>query len=63
MGLFMYQSQHGFMNSTQAYLGSVRLCPSCCGQKPKDGFRMHDGQEICKDCRDEALFEMEANNE
>lgn len=53
MGLFMYSSQSSRQTSTQAYLGSVALCPMCKGQKPKDTFKIVDGQSICKDCQDE----------
>ena len=59
MGLFIYGSIHTKHNSTQEYLGSVRMCPSCNGQKPKETFRMVDGQSICQDCQDELQQEEE----
>jgi hypothetical protein len=53
MGLFMYSAQSSRPSSTQAYLGSVALCPLCRGQKPKDTFKIVEGQSICKDCQDD----------
>lgn len=53
MGLFMYSSVHTKHHSTQAYLGSVLLCPSCKSQRPKDTFKVVDGESICKQCQDE----------
>ena len=53
MGLFMYSSVHAKHNSTQAYLGTVRVCPSCKSQRPKDSFKVVDGESICKPCQDE----------
>ena len=57
MGLFMYQMRAG--TSTQAYLGSVKLCPMCGGQKPKDDFKIVDGKAICKDCQVELKLEQQ----
>jgi uncharacterized protein (DUF983 family) len=53
MGLFMYSSQSSRQTSTQAYLGTVRVCPSCKSQRPKDTFKVVDGESICKQCQDE----------
>jgi formylmethanofuran dehydrogenase subunit E len=53
MALFMYSSINSKHYSTQAYLGSVSLCPMCKGQKPKETFKIVDGESICKDCQDE----------
>jgi hypothetical protein len=57
MGLFMYQMRAG--GSNQAYLGSVRLCPMCNGQKPKDTFRVVDGESICEECQIELKIEQQ----
>ena len=53
MALFMFGSQGTSPSSTQAYLGSVALCPYCKGQKRKDLFKKVDGVDICKDCQDD----------
>lgn len=63
MALLMYSAIHGTHASTQAYLGSVKSCVCCKGQKPKEGFRMHAGREICEDCLEDALYELEVENE
>lgn len=48
MATFFYQSN---ANSTkQAWLGSVLLCNSCNSQKPKQQFRMYDGESVCAEC-------------
>ena len=60
MALLMYSSLGTKPTSTQAYLGSVALCPYCKGQKPKALFRVIDGESICKDCQDE--LEQEAKD-
>lgn len=57
MALLMYSSLGTNHSSTQAYLGSVTLCPSCNGQKPKQTFKMVGGESICKDCQDDAAQE------
>ena len=53
MALFMYSSQSPRQTSTQAYLGTVRVCPCCESQRPKDTFRVVNNESICKDCQDE----------
>lgn len=45
--------------STQAYLGSVRVCVGCKTQKPKETFKVFEGQELCADCREELQEERE----
>ena len=57
MALLMYSSLSTKPASTQAYLGSVALCPMCKGQKPKALFKVVDGESICKDCQDELALE------
>ena len=57
MGLFMYSAVNGKHASTQAYLGSVRTCPECGGQQPKETFRMVDGVSICQECQEEKQLE------
>lgn len=59
MALLMYSSLGTNTSSTQAYLGSVALCPGCKGQKPKETFKIIDNEAICKDCQDD----LEAENE
>lgn len=53
MALLMYSSLSSNTTSTQAYLGSVSLCPGCKGQKPKDLFKIIDNVAYCKDCQDD----------
>ena len=57
MGTFFYQSK----GTTQAYLGSVLVCPSCKGQKPKGEFRVILGEAVCAECYAEIEEELEAN--
>jgi recombinational DNA repair protein (RecF pathway) len=45
--------------STQAYLAHVRVCVGCKTQKPKETFKMFEGQELCADCREELQEERE----
>jgi len=65
MGLFMYQAQHGFINSTQAYLGSIRKCVNCNTNQPKETFKFHvaAGVDMCKECLDDDAAELEAMRE
>lgn len=53
MALLMYSSLNSGYSSTQAYLGSVRVCPMCKTQKPKELFKMVGGEQICGDCQDD----------
>lgn len=53
MALFMFGSQGTNPSSTQGYLGTVALCPSCKGQRQKDLFKKVDGVDICKNCQDD----------
>lgn len=59
MALMMFSSLGTKPTSTQAYLGSVALCPGCKGQKPKDLFKIVDDESICKDCQDDLKQETE----
>ena len=59
MALFMYSAAHGKHASTQAYLGSVKICPVCCGPQPKESFKFFQGVEQCFECIDEILAEQE----
>jgi hypothetical protein len=59
MALLMFGSMATNPASTQAYLGTVALCPICNGQKPKDTFKMIDNRSICKDCQDDLKQEAE----
>jgi formylmethanofuran dehydrogenase subunit E len=48
MATYFYQSNP---NSTkQQWLSTVKVCQSCLSQKPKDTFRVVDGEELCKEC-------------
>lgn len=55
MALMMYSSLSSRYSSTQAYLGSVKMCCSCKGQQPKQLFKIVDGEEICHECQEELL--------
>jgi hypothetical protein len=57
MAQLVFSTINSGYSSTQAYLGSVALCPSCKGQKPKALFKVVDGESICKDCQDELALE------
>jgi len=59
MALLMYSSLGTNHGSTQAYLGSVKSCPGCKGQKPKHTFMVVDGEAICEDCRLEIELDAE----
>lgn len=50
MALFMYSAVHGRHASTQAYLGSVKICECCCSPRPKEDFKYFEGVEQCFDC-------------
>jgi len=50
MSQLVYSTINSSYSSTQAYLGTVKVCLSCKGQKPKGLFRMIDGEELCQDC-------------
>ena len=63
MALLMYSAIHGTHASTQAWLGSVKSCVFCGGQKPKEGFRFFKSAEMCEDCIEDALYEQEVENE
>lgn len=54
MATFFYQSK----GTTQAYLGSVMVCPECRGQKDKGGFRVLLGKAVCADCYEELTEEI-----
>jgi len=56
MATFFYQSGAG--STTQAYLGSVKTCPHCGGQKPKGEFKMVNGESVCVECQEEIKEEM-----
>lgn len=47
----MYVVKDG--TSKQAWLNTVRLCPHCDSQQPKDGFKRVDGVDICAECQEE----------
>jgi hypothetical protein len=55
----MYSSLGTSPSSTQAFLGTVAICPCCKSQRPKETFRMVDGESICKRCQDELEEEPE----
>jgi hypothetical protein len=57
MAQLVYSTLNSSYSSTQSYLGSVLLCPSCKGQKPKGLFKVIDGESVCKDCQDEIELE------
>ncbi len=39
--------------SKQEWLATVRTCPCCQGQQPKDSFKRVDGVEMCGECQEE----------
>ena len=45
----MYVVKDG--TSKQAWLATVQHCPSCGGQKPRDGFKRVHGVDICAECQ------------
>jgi hypothetical protein len=59
MALFMYSAVHGRHASTQAYLGSVKICECCCSPQPKEDFKYFEGVEQCFDCIAEICAEQE----
>jgi hypothetical protein len=59
MAQLVYSTINSGYSSTQAWLGSVLTCPSCKGQKPKELFKVVDGESICKDCQEDFLAEQE----
>jgi formylmethanofuran dehydrogenase subunit E len=52
MSQLVYSTMSSRYSSTQAYLGTVAVCPECGGQKNKNLFKMVDGQQLCKDCQE-----------
>ena len=59
MALLMFSSLNTGYSSTQAYLGSVLMCPKCKGQRPKQLFKFVDGQLICGECQEDLEIEAE----
>lgn len=59
MSLFMYSAVHGKHASTQAYLGSVKVCAQCNSPQPKQSFQFFQGVEQCFECIDDILEEQE----
>jgi hypothetical protein len=53
MSQLVYSTINSGYSSTQAYLGTVKVCLSCKTQKPKGLFKMLDGEELCKECYNE----------
>ena len=59
MAQLVFSTINSSYSSTQAWLGSVSICPCCKGQKPKALFKVVNGESICKDCQDELIEERE----
>lgn len=59
MAQLVFSTINSGYSSTQAYLGSVRVCTGCKTQKPKETFKMFERQELCADCREELQEERE----
>jgi len=59
MSVLVFSSMSSGYSSTQAYLGTVRVCACCKTQKPKDTFKIFEGQELCADCREDLQEERE----
>ena len=59
MSQLVFSTMNSGYSSTQAYLATVQYCPSCKSQRPKESFKMIDGESICKDCQDELIEERE----
>jgi uncharacterized paraquat-inducible protein A len=53
MAQLVFSTINSGYSSTQAYLGTVRVCTCCKTQKPKDTFKMFEKQELCADCRED----------
>ena len=58
MAQLVYSTINSGYSSTQAYLGTVKVCLFCKTQKPKGLFRFVDGDEMCRDCQDELTEEL-----
>jgi hypothetical protein len=58
MSQLVYSTINSGYSSTQAYLGTVKVCLFCKTQKPKNLFRMVDGEEMCQDCQVELNEEL-----
>ncbi len=46
-----YTTKQGYSN--QEWLGTVALCECCNSQRPKDKFKVVNGEEMCSRCQQE----------
>jgi hypothetical protein len=53
MSQLVYSTMSSGYSSTQAYLGTVKVCLFCKTQKPKGLFKVIDGEEMCQQCQTE----------
>ena len=60
MSQLVYSTINSSYSSTQAYLGTVKVCLFCKTQKPKGLFKVIDGEEMCLDCQNELREEMQS---
>ena len=58
MSQLVYSTMSSGYSSTQAYLGTVKVCLFCKTQKPKGLFKVIDGEEMCHDCQVELKEEL-----
>lgn len=59
MAQLVYSTLNSGYASNQAYLGTVKVCIGCKTQKPKQLFRIVDGEELCADCQNELKEELQ----
>ena len=58
MAQLVYSTMSSGYSSTQAYLGTVKVCLFCKTQKPKGLFKVIDGEEMCQQCQTELNEEL-----